>query len=101
MGLCRIFYLTCALLLFPASFAVVEGTRPGCRGELSGCLGHVEKESYGVIWRAQIGAEKWTPPESAAAAALGQLSWANQLRLVPSGPNPLHHNGSPRKAKTP
>ncbi|URE10676.1 hypothetical protein MUK42_35071 [Musa troglodytarum] len=93
--------LFCCSLLFLVFFAA-EG-RLGCQIELGSCWNPETappengRTQVHEAWKEELKQGYRRPPEIGLAAELPEP----ELIRVPSGPDPLHHNGSPTKPRTP
>ncbi|URD88521.1 hypothetical protein MUK42_32659 [Musa troglodytarum] len=95
--------LWCSLLLLAFCLGA-EGRRLGCQGESGSCMNREtappEDGSSEVHCAKQEVFEQRDRRPPGAGLATGEVV-RSELRWAPSGPDPLHHNGSPKKPQTP
>ncbi|XP_020107214.1 uncharacterized protein LOC109723301 [Ananas comosus] len=94
------FSLLLPLLLLVVLSLGVEGIRLGCSGGI-GCLNYDTAPSVNYEYGASKEAVMRGFYREGVVGTATATAVAEELRWVPSGPDPLHHNGSPKKPQTP
>ncbi|XP_052288853.1 protein CLAVATA 3 [Citrus sinensis] len=101
VGLGLLFFTFVALLLLFSSVIMQEHSDSAGTENIGCYYGEMDLQNRKLLSEKQLPARTGGLLHAITSGNENMMVGGSELRVVPSGPDPLHHNGSPKKPRTP